>query len=235
MNTFKKAFGRERSVIPKNTKTLAEADIIKDVNNIIYYRTAIDEYYKNELFNALSYVNKAIELDNSNWLFNAFKANVLEETKQYSSAIDEYIKAIEINGNDIYVYALYHQIGWCYLNINNDHKAIEFYTYAIDLELKHPNHEYNKDLEGMDNGVVVGKEMKQMYVNRGNSYKNISNLESAQQDCLEAVKCDDNYSNPYLLLYQIYIKAGLEEKAIGFLQTSARLGNQNAVRMLNEL
>ncbi len=232
MNIFKKAFGFEKTNYKKKTSL---EDINEDLRHVIYYNLAIESYYKGELLNAIAYVNNAIELSTYNWLHYAFKGNVLEERRLFDEAIAQYQKAIEINGDDISVYALYHQIGWCYLNINNDHKAIEFYTYAINLKLKHPNHEYNKDLEGMDNGVVVGKEMKQMYVNRGNSYKNAGNLESAQQDCLKAVKCDDNYSNPYLLLYQIYIKAGLKEKAIGFLQTSARLGNQNAVRMLNKI
>lgn len=130
---------------------------------------------------------------------------------------------------------MYHQIGWCYLNFKNDNKAVEFYTYAIELKKQHPNTSSNEDLEGIDNGVLLGKEFKQMYINRGNSYKNIGQLQYAQNDCISAINADPNYSNPYLLLYQIYNLAGQKEKAVQFLQKSASMGNQNAMRMLNNL
>ena len=90
-------------------------------------------------------------------------------------------------------------------------------------------------MEGIDNGVLIGKEFKQMYVNRGNSYKNLGHLQDAQNDCVNAINEDRNYSNPFLLLYQIYNLAGENEKAIQFLQRSASMGNQNAIRMLNNL
>jgi len=237
-NIFSKAFGRERNKNLRNPnrelRDLGNA-LNEDMRYVVYFQTAIDNYYSNDFNNAVQFVNNAISVcPFDHWRHFAFRGNIFEEVGQYEDAIQDYVNAIDIYGNDIYVYALYHQIGWCFLNLKNDTKAVEFYTYAIELKKLHPNNEYNEDLEGMDNGVVVGKEFKQMYVNRGNSLKNIGKLDDARKDCLEAINLDKNYSNPYLLLHQIFDKANIKDKALLFLETAAEMGNQNAIRMLKQ-
>lgn len=241
-NTFEQAFNRER----RNTK--AKSLESEKITNQIWEKIDASAIYLRlgDLNQALNAINSNIVIleamfsnrfyeNKDSWRIFAFKANALEELKKYEDAIEAYELAIENSDNDITVYALYHQIGWCYLNLKNDNKAVEFYTYAIDLKKKHPNTSTDEDLEGIDNGVLIGKEFKQMYVNRGNSYKNLGHLQDAQNDCVNAINEDRNYSNPFLLLYQIYNLAGENEKAIQFLQRSASMGNQNAIRMLNNL
>ena len=144
-------------------------------------------------------------------------------------------KAIDINFDDVNVYALYHQIGYCYLNLQDDQKASEFYGYAIELKSKHPNTEHNPDQEGMDLGVMLGVPFKRMYNNRANAYKNLGLLNEALEDCKKSLSYDKNYSNPYLMLSQIYSKAGKEEKAIEFLKVSAQLGNNSAISTLKQI
>ena len=57
------------------------------------------------------------------WEYFAFRANCYEDLQEYKKAIENYEIAIELSENDEDVYALYHQIGFCYLNLKNDLKA----------------------------------------------------------------------------------------------------------------
>ncbi len=158
------------------------------------------------------------------WKKSAYKANLLEDTKRFQEAIAEYINAIDKAGEDQTVYALYHQIGYCYLNLGNDKKASQFYTYAIDLK----SEVQGQDLEGLDNGVLLGVPFKRMYNNRANAQMNQGNLNEALTDCQASLSYDKTYSNPYLLLAQIYSKAGNESEAIKNMKISAQLGNKSA-------
>ncbi|MDO4729552.1 MAG: tetratricopeptide repeat protein [Bacteroidota bacterium] len=235
MNTFYKAFGRERTSdirkLPPHillTRELPEFTIL--------YHLATTSYNNQDYQGALAYIDRTIEKsDIDDWKHFAFKANVLEDLGRYKEAIENYTTAIDYAGNDIRVYAQYHQIGFCYMSLNNHQKAVEFYTFAIELKKKHPNSSFDEDLEGMDMGVMLGVEFKRMYNNRGNSLKNIGKLQDAFEDCKKALEYDVNYSNPYLLLSQIFSQVGQEDKALTFLKKSANLGNQNAQQMLRQL
>lgn len=203
---------------------------------VVYYSKAQESYGAAQYQNSLDLINKTIELsDIDDWKQYAFKANVLEDLQKYQEAIENYEIAIDINLDDINIYALYHQIGFCYLSLGNNEKASEFYGFAIDLKAEHPNSEYNPDQEGMDLGVMLGVPFKRMYNNRANALKNLGELNEAIEDCEKSLSYDKNYSNPYLMLSQIYSKAGQEDKAIEFLKTSAQLGNNSAISTLRQI
>lgn len=235
MSIFLTAFGREKK---PNIKRRSFTDLfrIKNQEYVAYFLNASTQYSNGNNQGALNSINIAIKKSDINdWQHYAFRANIYEDLKNYPQAITDYAQAIEFNSDDIQVYALYHQIGYCYLNLGNNNKASEFYTYAIDLKKLHPNSPYNEDLEGMDNGVMRGLPFKRMYNNRGNAYKNQNRLDEAIADCKQSLTYDSDYSNPYLLLSQIYSIAGREQEAIKYLKTSAQLGNQNAISMLRQL
>ena len=243
MNIFEQAFKRSRSEkYKRGGRNLS--DFMLSINRldyklpeyITYYYAAQAKYENGQYEEALNFINDTIKLsDIDDWKQYAFKANVLEDLQNYAEAIKFYEIAIDIHTDDVRVYALYHQIGFCYLSLGNHNKAIEFYSYAIELKQQHPNCECAEDEEGMDKGVVLGVPFNRMYNNRGNSLKNIGKLNEALQDCQKALSYDSNYSNPYLLMGQIYAQAGQEENAIQCMRVSARLGNQAAQRMLNQI
>ena len=241
MNTiFEKAFNRSRNSNYKRggrkLSTLGKLFGGGIPKYVAYYSKAQQSYSAGQYQNSLELINKTIELsDIDDWKQYAFKANVLEDLKNYKGAIENYEKAIDINFDDVNVYALYHQIGYCYLNLQDDQKASEFYGYAIELKSKHPNTEHNPDQEGMDLGVMLCVPFKRMYNNRANAYKNLGLLNEALEDCKKSLSYDKNYSNPYLMLSQIYSKAGQEEKAIEFLKVSAQLGNNSAISTLKQI
>jgi len=235
METFEQAFKRVRT---ENTKKRTFANLLGGLssNYLTYYQTAINDYNSQNLYSALDNINKTIEKSDINdWKHFAFRANVNEDLHRFKEAISDYEKAIDFSTNDINVYALYHQIGFCYLNHGNNNKAIEFYTYSINLKNQHPNNESNKDIEGMDMGVLLGVPFKRMYNNRANAYLNLGQLNESLQDCKKSIGYDKNYSNPYLVLANIYSKAGQEAKAIEYLKISAQLGNRNAQLTLKDI
>ncbi len=235
MEVFEKAFNRIRQ---RNSKRRTFANLFGGLKTgyLIPYEKAIKDYQSKNLESALQNINVVIgKSDINDWKHYAFRANIFEDLGKYSDAIADYEKAIEFAENDIYVYGLYHQIGFCYLNIGNNLKAVEFYSYAIYLKKEHPNLEHNTDQEGMDMGVLLGVPFKRLYNNRANAYLNIGKLNEAIDDCNKSLEHDINYSNPYLLLSQIFSKAGQESKAIDFLKKSAQLGNKNAILTLRQI
>lgn len=235
MTTFKIAFGRERTPNEKK-RTFENLDNGLNSGYLIYYQQATNEYLNGNNTSAFQLINKTIELSDINdWRHFAFRANVFEDLAKYNDAITDYQKAIELAESDINVYALYHQIGFCYLSIGNNQKAKEFYSYALELKKQHPNNQFNEDLEGMDGGVLLGVQFKRIYNNRGNALKNLGELNLAFEDCKKALSYDNQYSNTYLLLSQIFSQAGQESKAKEMLEIAAKLGNQNAIRMLNQI
>lgn len=234
MDVFEKAFLRKRSSLKKTTLSIFSFLFFRKKRNedggnfLILAETSYLHGDNNE---ALRMIEASIRNGGGyNWRNFAFKANVLEDLQKYSQAIMDYEKAIELSETDEKVYALYHQIGICYLCLGENEKARDFYTYAIVLKnrLKSKN---VKDLEEMNRGVMIGLPFKRLYNNRGNALKNLGKLNEAIDDCQKALSYDNQYSNTYLLLSQIYSQSGQENKAIEMLEKSARLGNQNAIKM----
>lgn len=235
MDFFNKAFGHNRTT---NSKRRTLSNIFKGIGTgyVVFYQTANNDYLNGNLQSALININKTIEKSDINdWKHFAFRANIHEELKNYQQAITDYKQAIEYSQTDNDVYALYHQIGFCYLNLNNNQKALEFYTYSIDIKKQRDNSQYNPDQEGMDGGVMLGIPFKRMYNNRGNALLNLGNLNEALKDCETSIAYDKQYSNPYLLKAQIYSKAGQEQEALIYLKTSAQLGNNTAISMLSNI
>jgi|SRR5690606_21932851 len=235
MDTFQRAFGRERIV---NTKKRTFSNLFRGLGSgyIVYYRAADNDYLRGDIQSALTNINKTIEKsDIYDWKHFAFRANLNEDLKNYQLAITDYQQAIEYAQSDIDVYALYHQIGFCHLNLNNNKKALEFYTYAIELKKQHPNSEFDTDREGMDGGVMLGIPFKRMYNNRGDALMNLGKFNEALEDCEISISYDKQYSNPYLLIANIFSKTGQEQEAMNFLKAAAQLGNKNAISIIEQL
>lgn len=235
MSLFKKLFGFDKK---ENTNTRTFKNMERGLNNgyLLDYQIAESAYLAGDPNKALSYINSTIQKsDISDWRHYAFRANVYEDQNNFTEAITDYNKAIELSNSELSVYQLYHQIGICYLNLGNNKKAEEFYTAAIDIKKKHPNSELNPDLEGMMGGVLMGLPFERLYNNRGNARKNLGKLNEGFEDCRKALEYNPNYSNPYLLAGQIQQQAGNIAEAERLLKEAIRLGNPNAKRILDAL
>lgn len=235
MSIFKKLFGFEKKE-NTNTRTFGNLDRALKTGYLEDYQTAENAYLSGNLGEALNYINSTIKKsDISDWKHYAFRGNVYEDQKKYTEAITDYNKAIELSNSELSVYQLYHQIGYCYLNLGNNKKAEEFYTAAIDIKKKHPNSEYNPDMEGMMGGVMMGLPFERLYNNRGNARKNLGKLQEGFEDCKKAIEHNQTYSNPYLLAAQIQQLAGNLDEAVDFLNHAIKLGNPNAKRVLDSI
>lgn len=235
MSIFKKLFGYDKKE-NTNTRTFANMERGLKTGYIEDFQRANNAYLADNLSAASQHINSAIEKsDISDWQHYAFRAKILEDQQQFSQAITDYNKAIEFSNSPTDVYALYHQIGICYLNLGNNSKAEEFYTASIDLKAKHPNSEYYPDLEGMMGGVTKGLPYERLYNNRANARKNQGKLQEAFEDCEKALEYNPNYSNSYLLAGQIHQLSGNISEAIRLVKHSISMGNPNAHRVLLEL
>ena len=235
MSLFKKLFGFDKK---ENTNTRTFKNMERGLNNgyLLDYQIAESAYLAGDLNKALSYINSTIQKsDISDWRHYAFRANVYEDQNNFTEAITDYNKAIELSNSELSVYQLYHQIGICYLNLGNNKKAEEFYTAAIDIKKKHPNSELNPDLEGMMGGVLMGLPFERLYNNRGNARKNLGKLNEGFEDCRKALEYNPNYSNPYLLAGQIQQQAGNFDEAVKLINHSIKLGNQNGHKVLKDI
>lgn len=235
MSLFKKLFGFVQKK-NTNTRTFENMDRGLKTGYLEDYQIAEIAYLVGDLSKAFDYINSTIQKsDISDWKHYAFRANVLEDQQKFAEAITDYNKAIELSNSELTVYQLYHQIGICYLNLGNNKKAEEFYTTAIEIKKKHPNSEFNPDLEGMMGGVLMGLPFERLYNNRGNARKNLGKLQEGFEDCKKALEYKPNYSNSYLLAGQIQHLAGNPGEAVKLLNEAIKLGNPNAQRVLNTL
>lgn len=235
MSIFKKLFGFEKK---ENTNTRTFSNLVRGLNNgyIVDFQLANNAYLANNKTVAFELINSTIrKSDISDWQHYAFRANILEEQGNYTEAITDYNKAIECSNSELSVYQLYHQIGYCYLMLDNNKKAEEFYTASLEIKKRHPNTELYPDLEGMNGGVLIGVTFEKIYNNRGNARKNLGNLNDAFEDCRKAIEFNPSYSNPYLLAGQIQQLAGNNDEAIRLVNQSINLGNPNGKRVLEAI
>lgn len=231
MSFFKKIFG-----FSSKDNYITE-DSVKENDNVLQKFEQANQLYIAGFYEpCLKLIEEVIISSKvNNWKHQAFKANVQEDLRKYHDAIATYSKAIDWSNDEVQVYALFHQIGFCYLTLGNNVKAEEFYTLSIDLKTKLINEGRYIDVENMDGGVMLGVPFKRMYNNRANARKNLNKLKEAWQDCESALKIDSSYANPYLLAGQIKYQAGDIQSAISLLKRSIELGNKNAENVLNEI
>jgi len=231
-------FNRPKNKLSKTTKSIINSIFfskrkIKD-NSQLFKRATI-AFLNNDVYNALIGINNCIEFrSKKKWEYFVFKACCLEYLQEFNKAIECYEIAIELIGPNKNMYALYHQIGYCYFNLNKDHKAIEFYTNA--LQFKRGIHTKKKeDFQDAIGDVLLSVSLQRIYYNRANSLKNRGNLNDAIKDCKKAISIDEHNSNPYLLLSTIYTLKRDKEKALEFLKIAVRQGNSLAQIKMNEI
>jgi len=235
MEIFEKAFGKRK---PENLKRRTFRNILSGFksNYLHDYQKAISDYSVKDFQSALKNINSTIKRSDINdWRHYAFRANIYEEKGNFKEAIIDYERAISYSLDDMEVYALYHQIGFCYLSIENNQKAKDFFSWSLDLKLQHPNYGHNPDQEGMDMGVLLGVPLRKIYNNIGNANYRLENISDSISNCLAAINEDKNYSFPYFLLGQIYAHKKDVENSKKYFKKSAELGHSLGLQYFKKL
>ena len=235
MSIFKKLFGKNKPAEITSAPHTGQVD--KPVYNPeADYKNACEAYASGNLPLALQLIETVFsKIEKPEMKHYAFRANTKEDMNNHTEAISDYERAISLAPNPYNAYPFYHQIGINYLSLKNNEQAEKYYTKAIELKDLHPNSNNDPDKEVFDEGIMKGLSFARMYNNRGNARKNQGKLEEASEDCKKTISYDSSYSNPYLLMGQIFELKGNYSEAIKWVEKSMALGNQSAARILVNL
>jgi tetratricopeptide (TPR) repeat protein len=117
-----------------------------------YYRAG-EGYYKMEKYDqAITYYDKAIELNPNHALAYYNRGGAYVEIHQYRKAIADYDRAIELNPNHALAY--YNRAG-AYSEIGENEKAVADYDRAIEIDPDDADAYYNRGLTYQARGEVA--------------------------------------------------------------------------------
>jgi tetratricopeptide (TPR) repeat protein len=119
--------------------------VLNEVKKVLpqYYNDLGFNYYKDgQLDRAISYYNKALEVEPRVALVYANRANAYSDKGELDRAIGDFSKAIEINPKDA---ALYHDRGSTYFKKGDLDRAIVDYSKAIEINANLYNGQFYND------------------------------------------------------------------------------------------
>jgi tetratricopeptide (TPR) repeat protein len=93
---------------------------------------------------ALKIIQDLIDRDPENGVYHDTRGEILMSYEEYGKAINEFLKAIEISGNNWYIYQTYIKLGICYKELEDFNTAVENFSrgkeltnkYLIDIDSK---------------------------------------------------------------------------------------------------
>jgi tetratricopeptide (TPR) repeat protein len=189
---------------------------IEDFNKAIEIKTDFPEAYNNRgnaylaLGNyklAMGDINKAMEIKPDYATAHNSRGNVYQNLGNYHQAIEDYGRAIE--NKPRYAEAYYNR-GTAYNKLGNYRQAIEDLNRAINLKPDYP----------------------EAYVNRGFACKGLGNYQQAIEDYGSAIQIKPDYTFAYLNRGAAYVKLGNNDRAVNDLKMAAKLGDENAKKLL---
>jgi serine/threonine protein kinase len=145
------------------------------------------------------------------------------ETKDYSGAIENYSKAIELNPQ--YASAYYNR-GYAYYNKGNYDQAIKDYNKTIVLNPQHANAynnrgiaykkkgNYDQAIKDYNKTIVLNPQYANAYNNRGIAYKKKGNYDQAIKDYNKAIELNPLYALAYYNRGLAYYNKGNYDQAI---------------------
>ncbi len=201
-----------------NVVKTATERIAQSPNSAFYYGARGEAYYGlGELGKALVDLNKAIQLDGSNWEFYYDKGIVLYDMERPKAAIDEYSKAIALDDQKSEAYsgraASYYRIG-------KYAKAINDYTRSIDLNKLNPATYYNRALcysclkdyssAVYDYTIAINysPDISMFYCKRGYARFEMDSIDAAVGDLKKSIELDSRNIYGYYYLSLVYRKIG---------------------------
>ena len=211
------------------------------------------DYWRNKYETAVndSEREKAVqEIENNENVFTATqyfdRGNKLIYAGNYSEAVDEYSKAIELNPN----YALaYLNRGAAYQDLKQYSYAIRDYTRAIEINPVDADAYYNRGsvydemgqyseaIQDLDKAVKLNPNHKEAYYNRGVAYYYLSRYVNAILEYSRAIELDEKYTLAYYSRGVSYYNLGKYNQALADFQRVIELdpSNQKAKNYANDI
>jgi tetratricopeptide (TPR) repeat protein len=193
------------------------------------YRQAIEDY------------TKAIELNPKYAEAYNNRAVAYGRLGDYRQAIEDSNKAIEFNPKHAMAY---NNRGLAYGRLGDYRQAIEDYTKAIELNPKYAEAynnrglaygrlgDYRQAIEDYTKAIELRPKYAEAYNNRAVAYGSLGNHRQAIEDCNKAIEFNPKYGMAYKNRASAYASLGNDGQAIEDLKTAARLGYENAQKLL---
>jgi tetratricopeptide (TPR) repeat protein len=156
---------------------------------------------------AIADLSRAIEIKSGYAMAYNNRGNAYNVLGNYRQAIEDYGRAIEIKPG--YAEAYYNR-GTSYNSIGNYQQAIADLKRAIEIKPGYP----------------------EAYINRGFAYKGLGNYQQAIEDYGRAIDIKPDYAYAYLNRSAAYARLGKNDMAVNDLKTAAKLGDENAKKLL---
>ncbi len=168
-----------------------------------YYGKALAYRYQAEYQQAITAINKAIEINPAPYYYWRYLGNSHGELKQYDDALAAYEEAITRSPQD---FVLYLQRADYLREAERYEDAIESYNQALELNPEHP----------------------WIYNNRGGAYTQLEQYDAAIADLDKAIELNPEYFLAYNTRGAIYQRSEQYDKALTDLNRAIELNPQDA-------
>ncbi len=218
-----------------------EAVEINPENADAYYNRGVTYGKLGDFGQAISDYDRSIEINPKRlepYYNRGFAYGKLGDNRK---ALSDYNRAIEIDPE--YAPAYYNR-GVTYGKLGNPGQAISDFDRAIAIDPHYARAYYNlgiiygklgslpQAISDFDRAIKIDPDYARAYNNRGVAYGELGNLRNAISDYDKAIETNPEYADAYQNRGIAYDKLGNREQATEDLQKAAKLGNEDAKKML---
>lgn len=215
-------------------KEIPTPNVLKDAEE--FFAMGFSCWLNDDFEEALSYLNKAIELDSTNADAYFFRGLVWKAQSDYKKAIDDYSKTIELDPSNVDAYI---DRAYVWNELKEYSKAIDDCSKAIELApdfapaynnrgdtWNHLN-EYSKAITDCDKSIELEPSSCYTYDTRGTAWKGLKEYERAIADYSVAIQLDPTLSIPYLNRAEVYDALGQPDLAEADRKKAAELESKS--------
>jgi len=203
---------------------LLSNDVLKKHNDAGLYAWCARAHSRmDENDKAISYAQKAIDIDGNYWMGHLARGTALNNKGEYDKAIADYNKAIELNPKDA---VAYFNRGNSWYDKGEYDKAIADCTKAIELNSDYADAyfnrgnswydkgEYDKAITDYNKAIELKPEDADAYLGRGVSLHNKGEYDKAMEDYCKAIEKTPDYAEAYFNRAILWDSKGEYDKAI---------------------
>jgi tetratricopeptide (TPR) repeat protein len=197
----------------------------------------------NQLNAALKSINLAIEGNNRNDSYYIEKSEILKEKKNYTESFNSLSKAIELNPNEPEYYLKRSQVGLLAKNYTQSKTDLNLYETLFQdssetiyqlAKLEAANGHYLNALDYYTKLLDTPKPNPKYYAERGEIAYKTGRYEMADEDLALALDYNPNSETANLIKGKIKLYFNDIPAACYYLETSSRMGNAEATKLLYE-
>jgi protein O-mannosyl-transferase len=191
--------------------------------------------------NSITLFNHTLKVTDNNWFAYISRGLAYADLGNYSQAIEDYDKAIEIKPG---FNNAYNCRGIAYKVLGNYKQAIEDYDRAIEIKPDFDDaynnrgnaynglDNYRQAIDDLNRAIEINPGFAEAYNNRGSAYYGLGNYKQAIDDYGRAIEINPRLAIAYLNRAITYNKLGNKKLTFEDLKTAAKLGDENTQNFL---